>query len=445
MRISAAFFGVWLLAAEVGRGDDWPQWRGPKRDGVWRESGIVEKLPPQLPVKWRTRIGGGYAGPAVAAGRVYVTERVLQQGDRNPDDPFSKNPVQGGERLICLSADTGQLLWKLEYPCVYRISYPSGPRATPTVHDGKVYALGAMGNLFCLEAAHGSLLWSKNYLIEFGAEINTWGTSSAPLVDGQKLIALAGGTGGACVVALDKDTGKEIWRSLDAKDPGYAPPAIVEAGGKRQLIIWTPEALQALDPESGRLYWRQPFSLNSGLSIPTPIFDPGENLLFVTAFFNGPLMMKLDGDKPAAALLWKGKSNSEMETDGLHSIMCTPVFNAGHIYGVCSYGQLRCLEARTGKRVWETVQATGSGRWWNAFLIPHGDRVIICNEQGDLIFARLAPSGYEELCRAPLIQPTQPVQRRKVVWSHPAFANRCVYARNDEEILCADLSAAAGR
>lgn len=436
-----AFIFLSFIVSSSLCADDWPQWRGPKRDGVWRESGIVEKLPAQLPIKWRTKIGAGYAGPAVAEGRVYVIDRLLNQGDRNPDDPFARSPVQGAERVLCLSAEDGRILWKLEVPCQYTISYPSGPRATPTVHGGKVYALGAMGNLFCLEAAKGNLLWSKSFIAEYGAEINTWGASSAPLVDGRKLIALAGGAARAGVVTFDKDSGREIWRALELKDPGYAAPVIFEAGGRRQLIIWTPEALQSLDPETGELFWQQPFRLSSGLSIPTPIFDSRENLLFVTAFFNGPMMMKLDREQPKASLLWKGKSDSEKETDGLHAILCTPVLQDGFIYGVCSYGQLRCLEAKTGTRLWETLQATGSGRWWNAFIIRHEKRFFICNEQGDLIIARFSKEGYEETSRAPLIKPTNPVLRRMVVWSHPAFANRSVYARNDEEILCADLSA----
>jgi outer membrane protein assembly factor BamB len=422
------------------RADDWPQWGGPMRDGVWRESGIVSKLPDKLEVKWRTSIGGGYAGPAVVGNRVFVADRVLSQGERNPDNPFQNPRITGSERILCLDAGTGTQLWKHVYECRYAIQYPFGPRATPTVHAGKVYTVGAMGDFFCLEAQTGDVLWSKHYVREFGTEINTWGMSSAPLIDGQNVILLVGGANNACVVALDKDTGKEIWRNLSASDPGYCPPIIIEAGGTRQLVIWNPVGLHALDPDTGKLYWRQSFPLKAGLSIPTPIFDPARHLLFVTSFYNGPLMMQLERSAPAAQLLWRGKSNSEIDTDGLHAIMCTPVFQDGFIYGVCSYGQLRCLDATTGKRIWETYQATGKGRWWNAFLVKHEDRYFICNEQGELIIAKLSPQGYEEISRAFLVAPTNPAQRRKVVWSHPAFANRCVYARNDKEIVCVDLA-----
>lgn len=429
---------VFLFPAVV-RGDDWPQWGGPLRDNIWRENGILEALPEKLSYKWRTKIGAGYAGPAVARGRIYVTDRVLEKGAQNPDNPFDRRRVKGFERILCLDESDGKILWKHRYPCQYAISYPYGPRATPSVDEGRVYCVGAMGDLHVLETATGKVLWSKQYEKDFGTEINTWGASAAPLIDGNKVILLMGGANGACVVALDKHDGREIWRALDADDPGYCPPVIFEVGGRRQLIVWTPQALHGLDPERGKLYWRQPFKVNAGLSVPTPIFDAGRSLLFVTSFYNGPLMMKLDTQSPTAKLIWKGNSDSERKTDKLHAIMCTPSFLDGYIYGVCSYGQLRCLEAATGKRVWETLEATGSGRWWNAFLIRHEDRYFIANEQGELITAKLSPQGYEETSRASLIRPTRPVQRRMVVWSHPAFANRSVYARNDEEIVCVDL------
>lgn len=432
-------FGV-LISATFASADDWPQWRGMHRDGEWREEGIVEQLPAKLNFKWKKKIGAGYSGPAVADGKVFVTDRQLGKDQQNPDDPFSKAPVGGSERILCLDAKTGDILWKHEYPCQYTISYPAGPRATPTIHEGKVYSVGAMGNFFCLDAKTGNILWSKDYVKDFGTEINTWGMSSAPLVDGENVILITGGSEDRNVVALNKETGEMVWHALNASDPGYTAPVIFEAGGVRQLIVWDPVALYSLDPATGKTYWKQDFPVKFGMTIPTPIFDPTKNLLFVTAFYDGPMMMKLAKDKPTAEVSWKGKSTSEIKTDGLHAVMCTPVFQGGYIYGVCSYGQLRCLEEETGKRVWETFGATGEGRWWNAFITRHQDRYFINNEQGDLIVAKLSPEGYKEESRAFLIAPTNRAARREIVWSHPAYANKCVYARNDEEIVCADLS-----
>jgi outer membrane protein assembly factor BamB len=298
-----------------------------------------------------------------------------------------------------------------------------------------------MGHFFCLAADDGEILWSRNYSHDYGWRPNTWGVSAAPLVDSEKVILLVGGADGAGVVALERNTGKEIWRALELDDPGYCPPVIIEAGGTRQLIQWTPKFLASLDIESGAVHWREPFDVQSSLTVPTPIFDAATHRLFVTSFYNGPMMLELDRERPAAKVLWRGKSQSEQNTDILHSIISTPVLTESHIYGVDSYGMLRCIEAKSGRRVWESLEATGEDRWWTAFLIPHGDRYLVANEQGELITVRLTPEGYEETSRAQLIEPTNPVRRRKVVWSHPAFANRSVYARNDREIVCASLAA----
>lgn len=442
---AAICLGAWLLPV-AAPGDDWPQWLGPQRDGVWREKGILDKFPADGPkTVWRTPIGGGYAGPAVAKGRVYVTDRQLANGAKNPDNPFQRGNVGGTERVLCLDAANGEVVWKHEYACPYTVSYPAGPRCTPIVDEGRVYTLGAEGHLICFDAANGDVQWKHDLKQDYGVETPLWGFSAHPLIDGDKLVCLVGGEG-SVAVAFDKRSGKELWRALSAAEPGYCPPIVVEAGGARQLIIWHPEAIESLDPETGKVYWTQPFSVRSGLSIPTP--RKLGDLLFVTSFYNGSMMLRLASDKPAAELVWKGKSNSEQKTDGLHSIMATPFLEDGHIYGVCSYGQLRCLEAATGKRVWETLAATGAtgerngadDRWANAFLVKHEDRYFLSNEKGDLVVAELTPAGYREISRAHLIEPTGQAMNRDVVWSHPAYANKSVYLRNDKEIVRVSLA-----
>ncbi|MBA3314263.1 MAG: PQQ-binding-like beta-propeller repeat protein [Planctomycetaceae bacterium] len=415
---------VLLLSPLPLAADDWPQWGGPQGDCVWRETGVVDELPSGLlPRKWSTPVGEGYSGPAVADGLVYVTDRQSEART---------------ERVLCLDAETGAEVWKHEYPARYTISYPAGPRATPVIDAGRVYTIGAQGDMFCFNARDGAILWQKNFEKDYAANIPVWGMAAAPVVDGDRLITLVGGADGATVVAFDKTTGKELWRAIDDPAVGYVPPRLFAFGGKLQVICWHPEAVTSLDPETGKVVWEVPFKVQQGLCVSSP--QRAGNRLFFTAFYNGPLMLEVADDGQSAKVVWKGSSNSEIQTDGLHSIMPTPIVTSENIYGVCSYGQLRGLDADTGKRLWETFEATGNDRWWNAFLIPNGDRVFLHNEQGDLIIARLSPQGYDELSRAKLVEPTRTVRRRMTIWSHPAFAMKSVFARNDREIVRVDLA-----
>jgi outer membrane protein assembly factor BamB len=370
---------------------------------------------------WSVSVSEGYSGPAVANGRVFLTDRLHEQQV---------------ERILCFDAAHGSPLWKQEYPARYTISYPAGPRATPVIYDGRVYTIGAVGHMMCLKEQSGEILWQKHFPTDFGTELPTWGMAAAPLVDGEKLITLVGGQNNSLVVCFDRRTGEEKWRALDDPAIGYCPPVIHEFGGRRQLIIWHPSAVSSLNPETGELIWEIPWEIRSGLSIPMP--RKLDDRLFLTAFYNGPLMLRVTNS--SAEILWQGNSNSEIRTDKLHSIMPTPVLTKDFIFGVCSHGQLRGLSTQDGHRLWETLEATGSGRWWNAFLIPHEDHYFIHNEQGDLIIARLDGQGYHELSRAKLVEPTRPVQRRMTIWSHPAFAMKSVFARNDKELVRVDLS-----
>lgn len=431
-----------LIVTPPGLADDWPQWLGPRRDGVWRETGIVESWPSDgPPVRWRTTIGAGYAGPAVADDRVYVTDRRLKTGASNPSNPFQRGVIPGTERVLCLDAETGRILWELEYDCPYSVSYPAGPRATPLVDGDRVYTLGTEGHLYCLKTSDGSEVWSRQFKKDYGIETPLWGFAAHPLLDGEQLICLAGGDG-TTIVSFDKSTGRERWRALSAKEPGYCPPMIYTAAGKRQLIVWHPEAVQSLNPETGEVYWTLPWEIRSALTVPTPRLS-GENLFF-TCFYNGSRMFRLTEEEPGYETLWATTKPSEKDTVYLHSIMSTPFIENGHIYGVCSYGQLRCLNAETGERVWETFAATTEGepvRWANVFLVKHEDRFILANEKGELILARLSPRGYEEISRSNLLEPTNSAAGRDVVWSHPAFAHRSVYMRNDREIIRVSLGA----
>src|SRR5262245_41222112 len=174
IRFAALFLS--LIAYPPLRADDWPQWLGPQRDSVWRESGLVEKFPDAgPPIRWRTPIGGGYGGPAVANGRVYLLDRKLSEGAANPTNQFDRGVIRGIERVLCLNETDGKILWKYEYDCPYTVSYPAGPRATPLISGGKVYSLGAEGNLLCLNAADGKLVWNHDFKKDLNANTPMWG------------------------------------------------------------------------------------------------------------------------------------------------------------------------------------------------------------------------------------------------------------------------------
>jgi outer membrane protein assembly factor BamB len=432
--------------------DDWPQWRGPSRDGVWREAGILDRFPAKgLPVKWRTPIGPGFSGPAVAGGRVFVTDLAADENaaaDVKTEWNY-RDKLSGRERVLCLDERTGQVLWKYDYPCAYSIAYGSGPRATPTIQGDRVYTLGAMGDLCCFDAATGKVVWKKNFVRDYGAQVPLYGFAGAPLVDGDRLITTVGGTDQA-VVALDRHTGRELWKALSSNEPGYCAPLSHSIGGKQQLVIWLPEALVGLEPESGKLLWSVHHPVTAGMAISTPAIEGSR--LAVSSQYEGAMMLefKTGNDQPAVA--WKASAGSAPERQwkkaGFNTTLSTVLPSENHVYGVSLYGETCCLDGDTGQRIWTTLEPTSGGdsphdRWSTLFMTPHDKEVFIFNEKGDLILARLTPAGYDELSRAHIIDADMLSSGnggRKVVWSHPAYASRCIYARNNHEIVCVSLA-----
>ena len=254
--------------------------------------------------------------------------------------------------------------------------------------------------------------------------------------------------------SLDKElavlAGEEIWRAIEVtSEMGYGQPVIYEAGGTRQLIVWHPTALTSLNPETGAVYWDQPWEVRESISVATPA--RGGDYLLVSQFYRGSMMMRLSADRPEATLLWQGTGRDSLpnQTDGLHAMITTPVIIGDHVYGVGSYGELRGLDARTGERLWMSTEMTPQARWGGASIVQHGDRYFVHNDDGDLIIAQFTPTGYVEQSRTKLIEPTTAAGYgpgrffdRVVSWAHPAFANRHVVQRNDNEIVRASLAAA---
>lgn len=431
----AAFLFASLLCVDSVPADDWPQWMGPERDNIWRETGIIDSFPEGGPkVVWRSPIAGGYSGPAVVGDKVFITDYVTDDDFRIAN--FERKDLTGVERVLCLEEATGKEIWKYEYPVKYTISYPAGPRCTPNVEDNRIYTLGAEGHLFCFNLQDGSVIWSRELKKDYGTKAALWGYAAHPLIDGDNLLTLAGGDG-SHIVALNKMTGEEVWRSSTASEQGYSPPTIIQAGGVRQLLLLKPDAVTSVNPADGKEYWSVPYSASNGSIIMSPVVS--NEYLYVAGYSNRSLLLKLDSTKPGATEVWRDKRNA------ISPVNVQPFHMDGIVYGFDQKGVLRGLKLPEGERLWETSKVTGKRPAGSetAFIVKQGDRFWLFNELGDLIIARLSAAGYEEVDRAHLIEPSNIAFGREVVWSAPAFANRRAYIRNDKEIICVDLATKA--
>lgn len=417
----AYLFACLSALLTVARGDDWPQWRGSNRDGVWREEGIIETFPAEgLKILWRAPVGLSWSSPVIAEGRVFVTDAEL------------KAP-KAQERVHCFDAKSGKALWTYSYA----VSYPewafdpnsgNGPTATPAVADGKVYVLGGTGETVCLEAATGKVVWRHDLGKEY--EMGVLQCRASPLIDGELVILHPGGKPDACLVALNRRTGREAWKALN-ETVSNSSPIIITAGGKRQLIMWTGDSVTSLDPATGAVFWREPMTTTSNDGNATPVWD-GDRLLV------SGLMFQLAADKPTASVVWpenRGVSKRVLSNTS------TPLLAGDLVYSATSRGDLVCLDATTGKELWKTDKVTDRKSGPSIHLIPQGDTVLLYNNLGDLIRARLTRDGYHEISRTHLVDPVYAFGGRKVVWAPPAFANRCIFVRNERELICASLAA----
>jgi outer membrane protein assembly factor BamB len=408
-----------LLLAAALRADDWPQWRGPDRDGVWRGTGIMQAFPAAgLHVRWRAAVGWGFASPVVAHGRVYVADSEV------------KKPTPR-ERLQCLDESTGLVLWTHAYDVAYEDwafdpTQEIGPVATPIVHADKVYMVVRVGHLFCLDARKLAVLWRKNLQEDYQVAFAP-GTPS-PLIDDDLLILFIGGKPGACVVALHKDSGKEVWKAL-AESLTFSSPIIVTSGGKKQLIVWTQESVTSLDPATGKTWWRQRLVTSNEYAVSTPVFHKDRMLI-------GGLMFQLDSDKPGARVLWP---DSRAPSRRILSHTSTALLDGDHVYSARSSGELVCLDAATGDEIWSSRTVTDLKNGASIHLTPNGDSVLLYTDRGELIRARLTANGYNEIGRARVLEPTMPFGGRKVAWSPPAYANGHIFARSGKELICASL------
>jgi outer membrane protein assembly factor BamB len=410
--------------------DEWPDWRGTDRDGTWHTEGVVKHFETdQIKPKWSVPVSAGYSGPTVQDGRVYLTDRIQRPVDQ--------------ERVLCFEADTGTPIWSHVYECEYiGVGYPAGPRASVVIDGNRAYSLGTMGHLFSFDKRTGEIIWSRDLNKDYKIRMPIWGIAAAPLVVDDKIILNIGGGNNACVLALDKMTGKEVWRNLE-DDASYSAPILIQQAGHPVVVVWTGQHVAGLDPDNGELYWREEFiQTRMIINITTPVLY--NNYLFVSSFYDGSMLLKLNEEYTTVKKIWQRAGKNERETDALHCIMSTPLIRNDFIFGVDSYGELRCLDLHTGDRIWEDLTAVKKDRWANIHMVQNGDLTYMFNEQGELIIARLSEKGLDEISRAKLIEPTKAQLNRRgtgVAWAHPAFAYKHIFIRSDSELLCADLSA----
>jgi outer membrane protein assembly factor BamB len=417
--------------------DDWPRWNGPLGNGTYSESDTIDSIPEGgLKKLWSMPVGLGYSGPAVEGGRVFVTDYELTSG-RSTNNAGGRDKLTGTERIHCFDAKTGKLVWTHKYERDYYLSYPSGPRAAPTVDGELVYILGAEGDFLCLEAGTGKVVWSRMLRDDYKTESPVWGYSASPTVYQDLVYTLAGGEG-SLVVAFDKKTGAERWRALSQTEIGYCPPKIVHIRDQTQLLLWEPKALHGLVPETGKEIWAYPIAPKYGMSIIPPVVDGDK--LFVSGIGETAAMLQLKPDGSGVDELWTGKVKT-----ALYAANGTPVIDDGYIYGSdCGSGEFICARASDGERMWATKDPTanidGRVNHGTAFVTKAGDKHYIFSETGDFIIAKLSPEKYQEIGRYHVLEPTNESFGRAVVWCYPAFSNRTFFVRNDKELVAYSIA-----
>ncbi|HUT57186.1 MAG TPA: PQQ-binding-like beta-propeller repeat protein [Phycisphaerae bacterium] len=395
-------------ADDAVRAYDWPQWRGPNRNGVspekitWPASG-----PKQL---WKAAVGKGYSSVSISHGRAYT------MGSTNSPDV---------DTVWCLDAKTGTVVWKYSYPCHNPDKQYPGPRATPTVDGNLVYTVSYSGQLHALNAETGAVVWGVDYMKDFGSRIrgsNRHGFSGSPLVDGNLLLANVGGKG-ASVVAFDKTTGNVVWKSGD-DPPTFSSPVTFALGAQRIVAMFGASGLFGYNLADGKLLWNVESKCNGNvLNAPDPVVNGDK--IFITSGVGGPG----SGEGCFLLKIADGNATAVYRNTNLLSQIASPVFIDGVLYccsGYVSRKGMVCLDFDTGDIKWKNPKVCGS-------LIAAGNRLIIQSVTGHLIVAEASPDGYKEIGRAPVLTGR--------CWTAPSLANGCVYCRNTAgDVVCFDLS-----
>ncbi len=396
-----ALLTCFWAAGALARADptDWPCWRGPRRDGISSETGLVAPWPKDGPPElWRIKLGAGFSSVVVVDGRAYT----MYADEKD-------------EYVVSIGVADGSVLWKTRSGVLFENEYGNGPRATPTVYEGCVYAHGPTGELLCLDAESGKKIWGYNLLAKLPAENLEFGLAVSPVIL-EEMLLVGGGKNGKALAALNRKTGEILWTSLKDK-AGYSTPIAVDVDGMRQILVLTGQAIVGVAPEDGRPLWRHPWKTTLDANVATPIYHAGR--LFVSTGYGtgcGMFALKAADGKPSAQLLWANKN--------MKNYFSTSVLIDGHLYGF-NNTMLTCMSFQTGEVLWRQ-------RGFNkGSLIAADGKLIVYGERGTLALAEVSPQEYREISR------TEVLPGR--TWTVPTLAEGKLFLRNEEELVCLKL------
>jgi outer membrane protein assembly factor BamB len=380
----------------------WPDFRGPDRDGRYQGGRIRTAWPRQgLPQLWKQPIGLGYASFVVADGRAFTIEQRRRQ-----------------EVVSAYDVETGRELWTHGWDGEFIESMGGdGPRATPTYHDGRIYALGALGEFRCLDARTGALVWRRDILADNGATNLIWGMAGAPLVVDDTVIVLPGGPRGKSVAAYDRQTGAPVWTALD--DPqAYVSPMLVTLRGVRQILVVSASRAMGLAVENGRLLWEYPWSNYNGITVAQPLLLGDDRVFLSAGYGRGAAAFEVirEGEAFSTRTLWQ---NTRMKNKFTSSVL-----HQGYIYGL-DEAILACLDATTGELKWK------AGRYGYGQVMLAGDHLIVLAEDGDVALVKATPEKHEELARFTAISGK--------TWNHPVIAEGRLIVRNLREMAAFEI------
>ncbi|MBL9114236.1 MAG: PQQ-binding-like beta-propeller repeat protein [Verrucomicrobiaceae bacterium] len=391
----------------AGGGGDWPQWRGNNRDDLSTEQGLLKKWPSGGPKRvWVNEDAGlGYASFAVSGGKLYTL-----------------GLFDAEEKLLCIDIATGKTVWSTEVGPIFQNKWGNGPRSTPTVSGGKVYALSASGVLLCTDAATGKKDWDKSLVKDLGGAVPGWGYCESPLVTGELVVVTPGGKDGA-LAALETGSGKVKWRSKDFKDPAqYSSCITAVVGDKPQIIQLVMNNIVGVSPTDGAVLWQSSFPGRTAV-IPTPIYNNGH--VYVTAGYGvGCKMIKLSGSEPQEVYA----NNVIVNHHG------GVVLVDKHLYGHSDSGGWVCQEFESGKEVWKS-RDLGKG------CVTYADGHLYCVDEnsGDVALVKVSTDKWEEVSRFQLEAKSDQRAPDGRIWTHPVVAGGKLYLRDQEFISCYDI------